>query len=80
MNIDSGSLEAEVLNKPFREQAQRGSRMGMMIREGLGRNGGERSARGRVLRKLTVSGGAEQVYKDLFLFKCSGAYLKYRIC
>lgn len=54
--------------------------MGMMIREGLGRNGGERSARGRVLRKLTVSGGAEQVYKDLVLFKCSGAYLKYRIC
>lgn len=54
--------------------------MGMMIREGLGRNGGERSARGRVLRKLTVSGGAKQVYKDLFLFKCSGAYLKYRIC
>lgn len=51
--------------------------MGMMIREGLGRNGGERSARER---ELTVSGGVEQVYKDLFLFKCSGAYLKYRIC
>lgn len=67
------------MNESFREQMQRGSWDGLMIQKAWVEIV-ERLARARVLRRWYLGSRAEQAYEDLFLFKCSGVYLKYRIC